>query len=105
LTAHTSKNLATQIKEKSRVLSSHLSKKQVNVIIFGGEQEQDANVFVTKVEKLDKDSETSDFAREEQIMLNSYNEYRSKVGDRLETANTDIQNQIRDVKHLRGFIQ
>jgi len=38
-------------------------------------------------------------------MLNSYNEYRSKVGNRLETANTDIQNQISDVKHLRRFIQ
>jgi len=92
LTGHASKNLATQIREKSRLLSSHLSKKQVNVVIFGGEQEKDANIFVTKVAQpvLDSDSEADDFAQEEQKMLKTYNDYRCKVGNRLETANTDI---------------
>ena len=60
MTGHTTKQLATQIREKSRLLSSHLSKKQVNVVIYGGEKEKDAIIFVTKVSQpvLDSDSET-----------------------------------------------
>jgi hypothetical protein len=91
MTGHAPKNLATQIREKSRLLSSHLSKKQINVVIFGGEKEKDADIFVTKVGPvLDSDSEAVEFAKEEQTMLNSYNDYRCKVENRLETANTDL---------------
>lgn len=69
-------------------------------MIIKDEPEQDAELFVTKVQP--ERAPSPEFIDDDREL--KFNDYQQKIEDGISRANTDINNQINEVRKLRNFV-
>lgn len=77
------------IVKKTRLLSAHLSKRQITVVV---QDEPDTKLFLTKT------------AVPEQVETIDFGNFNRQIEEGLNRANSDLQRQLNEVQQLRGVV-
>lgn len=79
--------IGKQVEKRSRILSSYLARKPVNVIISKSDPQEDAKVFMTKVAEPPKPDSDSEFDETE---LNAHKRMQRQIELNINKAKSDV---------------